>query len=337
MNRNFAPPAQAPATRRAGSLAWLLACLLSSGCASMATPASSTCSADPELVQQQAQAHAPHCQARWAQRLAQMSQPTPPALLLLGEQHDAAAHQQWQAQTVQWLAQRQQLAALVLEMAEAGHSTQGLAATANEAQVRQALGWQEELWPWERYRAVVMAAVRAAVPVFGGNLPRQHMTQAQRNPDFDTHLSPAAWQRQQTAVREGHCNLLPERLLVPMARIQLARDQSLALSALQALQPARTVVLVAGFAHVQRQLGIPTWLPPNLEAKVAIAQAGQAQAAIEKEADELYLTPALPAHDACAELRQQWQAPPAGAGAVTPAADAAAPNPAAPVHAPAAP
>ena len=331
MNRNFAPQAQAPATRRAGSLAWLLACLLSSGCASMATPASSTCSsADPELVQQQAQAHAPHCQARWAQRLAQMSQPTPPALLLLGEQHDAAAHQQWQAQTVQWLAQRQQLAALVLEMAEAGHSTQGLAATANEAQVRQALGWQEELWPWERYRAVVMAAVRAAVPVFGGNLPRQHMTQAQRNPDFDTHLSPAAWQRQQTAVREGHCNLLPERLLVPMARIQLARDQSLALSALQALQPARTVVLVAGFAHVQRQLGIPTWLPPNLEAKVAIAQAGQAQAAIEKEADELYLTPALPAHDACAELRQQWQAPPAGAA--TPA-----PNAAAPVHAPAAP
>ena len=131
MNRNFVPQAQAPATRRAGSLAWLLACLLSSGCASMATPASSTCSADPELVQQQAQAHAPHCQARWAQRLAQMSQPTPPALLLLGEQHDAAAHQQWQAQTVQWLAQRQQLAALVLEMAEAGHSTQGLAATAN--------------------------------------------------------------------------------------------------------------------------------------------------------------------------------------------------------------
>ena len=182
-----------------------------------------------------------------------------------------------------------------------------------------------------------MAAVRAAVPVFGGNLPRQHMTQAQRNPDFDTHLSPAAWQRQQTAVREGHCNLLPERLLVPMARIQLARDQSLALSALQALQPARTVVLVAGFAHVQRQLGIPTWLPPNLEAKVAIAQAGQAQAAIEKEADELYLTPALPAHDACAELRQQWQAPPAGAGAAMPAADAAAPNAAAPVHAPAAP
>ena len=337
MNRNFVPQAQAPATRRAGSLAWLLACLLTSGCASMATPASSTCSADPELVQQQAQAHAPHCQARWAQRLAQMSQPTPPALLLLGEQHDAAAHQQWQAQTVQWLAQRQQLAALVLEMAEAGHSTQGLAATANEAQVRQALGWKEELWPWERYRAVVMAAVRAAVPVFGGNLPRQHMTQAQRNPDFDTHLSPAAWQRQQTAVREGHCNLLPERLLVPMARIQLARDQSLALSALQALQPARTVVLVAGFAHVQRQLGIPTWLPPNLEAKVAIAQAGQAQAAIEKEADELYLTPALPAHDACAELRQQWQAPPAGAGAAMPAADAAAPNPAAPVHAPAAP
>ena len=74
----------------------------------------------------------------------------------------------------------------------------------------------------------------------------------------------------------------------------------------------------------------------DLEQIVVKAQAVQALPAIEKEADELYLTPALPAHDACAELRQQWQAP-AGAGAVTPAADAAAPNAAAPVHAPAAP
>ena len=40
-----------------------------------------------------------------------------------------------------------------------------------------------------------------------------------------------------------------------------------------------TLRLVQRAKRLARQLGIPTWLPPNLEAKVAIAQAGQAQAA----------------------------------------------------------
>ena len=39
------------------------------------------------------------------------------------------------------------------------------------------------------------------------------------------------------------------------------------------------------------------------ESKVALAQSEPAQAAIEKEADWIYLPPALPDNDACAPLR----------------------------------
>ena len=82
----------------------------------------------------------------WLQQIAQ--QPMP-AVLLLGEQHDATAHHQWEQRTVQTLAQRGQLAAVVLEMADDGHSTQALPATATEADVQQALQWNDKGWPWK--------------------------------------------------------------------------------------------------------------------------------------------------------------------------------------------
>ena len=44
--------------------------------------------------------------------------PTPPDVLLLGEQHDAPEHQHWQRDQVMQSARQGQLAAVVLEMAQ---------------------------------------------------------------------------------------------------------------------------------------------------------------------------------------------------------------------------
>ena len=70
---------------------------------------------------------------------AQLESALPTDVLLLGEQHDAPDHQRLQRDTVQWLAARGRLAAVVLEMAERGHSTAALARDATEAQVQSAL------------------------------------------------------------------------------------------------------------------------------------------------------------------------------------------------------
>jgi len=223
--------------------------------------------------------------------------------LLLGEQHDAPEHQRWEADSVRWLAERGRLAALVIEMAEAGTGTDGLPPDANAAQVYAALRWNEAAWPWERYRAVVMAAVAAGVPVRGGNLPRSRMRAAMQDEALDRHLPPAALALQRNAIEEGHCGLLPADRVMPMVRIQLARDASMAQAVQQARQEGRTVLLAAGWGHVRRDLGVPTWLPANFNAKVAIAQAGQARAAIESEANYIHPTPALAPRDHCAELR----------------------------------
>lgn len=232
----------------------------------------------------------------------------PADVLLLGEQHDAPEHQQWQKDTVQWLAQRGQLAALVMEMAEQGRSTQGLAPDASEAAVQKALFWSDANWPWADYGPVAMAAVRASVPVLGGNLPRKQINAATTDTRLDTRVPAPVWQRQQEAVRAGHCDLLPARMLPGMVRVQIARDVSLAQTAAAAHQPGKVVLLVAGVGHVQRSVGVPLHLPHNLVAKVAVAQAGEASEAVQKEADWVHITPALPPKDVCAPLRQQWPA-----------------------------
>lgn len=223
--------------------------------------------------------------------------------LLLGEQHDAGAHQRWEAATVRWLAARGRLTALVVEMAEAGTSTDGLPPEAHAAQVRAALRWNEDAWPWERYRQVVMAAVAAGVPVRGGNLPRSRMRAAMQDETLDSHLPPAALALQRQAIADGHCDLLPPERIMPMVRIQLARDASMAQAVLDAREKGHTVLLVAGWGHVRRDLGVPTWLPAGLTSKAVIAQAGQALAATESGANYIHPTPALAPRDHCAELR----------------------------------
>ena len=239
----------------------------------------------------------------WTERLPSL---LPADALLLGEQHDAPDHQRLQRETVQWLAARGQLAAVVLEMAERGHGTGGLPRDAAEARVRAALQWNDAAWPWKAYGPVVMAAVAAGVPVLGGNLPRSDMRAAMGETAWDQHLPPPALQRQYDALREGHCGLLPDAQIAPMARVQIARDASLARTAQAVAQSGQTVLLIAGGGHVLRNLGVPTHWPDYFKSKVALAQSGQASTAIKTEADVVIATPALPLRDHCAPLRQQW-------------------------------
>ncbi len=244
----------------------------------------------------------------------------PADALLLGEQHDAPAHQQLQRQAVQWLAARGELAALALEMAEQGRSTAGLPRDASEADVQHALAWRDAGWPWQTYRPVVMAAVRAGVPVLGANLPAARQREAMRDAALDARLPPAALAEQQQRMRDGHCGLLPESQIGPMTRVQIARDIAMADTVRAARQAGRTVLLVAGNGHVHRALGVPLHLPPDLTTKVLSAQSGQAQAAIDSEvtdtlpahtsgADLLWPTPPVPPRDYCAELRRATRQP----------------------------
>lgn len=245
---------------------------------------------------------------RAATELIERLLPTP--LLLVGEQHDAPEHQALQRALVMDLAARRQLAAVVMEMLERGQQTTGLAPDADEQLVRRTLQWTDEQaagWPWATYGPVVMAAVRAGVPVVGGNLPRAEMRTAMGQATLDQLLPAPALAEQQQNIREGHCGLLPDSQIAPMTRIQIARDKSMAEVATGALQVGRTVLLVAGNGHVRRDLGVPRYLPAGLGHRVLMAQAGPAQGASEvaAQADSVWASPPRPPVDHCAEMRKQ--------------------------------
>jgi uncharacterized iron-regulated protein len=237
----------------------------------------------------------------------------PADAILLGEQHDAAAHQQLQRQVVLGLAVRGQLAALVLEMGDRGASTAALGRDATDDQVKAALQWDDAGWPWRAYGPVVMAAVRSGVPVLGANLPRGQMRNAMQNRALDDRLTRTSLENQQKSIREGHCGLLPESQIAPMTRIQIARDISMAETVVAARQPGKTVLLVAGGGHVVRDMGVPVHLPPGLSTRVLLAQAqgpdGKPVSDAGGAADLVWPTPAITPKDYCGDLRKSMGSP----------------------------
>lgn len=234
----------------------------------------------------------------------------PADVLLVGEQHDAAEHQQIEQQIVSVLASRGLLAAVALEMADVGVGTASLKSSATEAETRSALAWDDKAWPWSAYQPAVMTAVRAGVPVLGANLPRSEMQGSMSDRKLDDQLPGPALKAQQQNIRIGHCNLLPESQITPMTRIQIARDIAMANTVHQLALPGKVVVLLAGNGHVDRNLGVPQHLRADLKAKSIHLRAGEGAGTGAADAfDSVWSTPALPETDYCVGLKQQLSAP----------------------------
>jgi len=250
---------------------------------------------------------APDTQHADAIRQNQLNELLPADAILLGEQHDAPDHQRIHQLTTATLTHQNKLAALVLEMANAGQSTEKLAPDASEDQVRAALQWEAEAWPWAAYSPAVMTAVHAGVPVLGANLPRTRLKEAMTDAGLDAGLPALALKEQQQNIREGHCELLPESQISPMARIQIARDVSIAQTLLKAARPGKTVLLLAGGGHVNRHLGVPLHLPPDFMAKSVLMTVEPASAAIKNRAefDQFWFARPAPAVDYCADFSAQ--------------------------------
>lgn len=226
---------------------------------------------------------------------------------LLGERHDAPEHQQLAAENIQTLAQSGRLRALVLEMAEQGHTTEGLPTNAQEGMVRAALRWDEAGWPWATYSGPIMAAVRAGVVVSGANLSRPQMRDAMKSVALDAVVTAETRDIHLQNVREGHCNLLPESQIGPMARVQIARDVAMARS-MQKFQdsagPGQITVLLAGSVHVNKTVGVPLHLPHGSAISILMLAGGadDPQRQAPPGYDAVWPTPAVPDKDYCAGI-----------------------------------
>lgn len=227
---------------------------------------------------------------------------------LFGEQHDQPDHQRQAAAAVRALADAGKLHAVVLEMAERGRHTRGLSHQATEAEARAALQWNDDAWPWARYRDVVMNAVQAGVPVLGGNLPRAQMRSVMKEAHWDQLVPEPARQRLLAAVNEGHCGLLPESQLAPMTRVQIARDRNLAETLSEAARdakPSDVLVMLSGAVHASRETGVPLHVGAMAPALALRSIGFEAAGNNATGFDEWRTARSEPTADHCAELAQR--------------------------------
>src|SRR5690606_30708878 len=109
---------------------------------------------------------------------------------------------------------------------------------------------------------------------------------------------------QMEEVREGHCNKLPDSLLEPMARAQIARDVVMAdtmLGAVAGDAGPDFVFLLAGNGHVNRDVGVPHWLIASGSGEKFVAT-GYLEEGSEDERrhfDNAYLVPPAEREDPC--------------------------------------
>lgn len=237
-------------------------------------------------------------------------------VLLLGETHDnAAGHEQrlallrelvgagWRPAIAMEQFDREQQPALDRAMRECSDA---------DCVVRMASPGKTG-WTWAYYAPVIALAMEFELPLLAANLSRADAgkvisgglaagldAQTRARYRLDQGLPAALLAAQVEAVRVGHCGKLPEAMLQPMARAQIARDIWMARTV--ADHAANGVVLIAGNGHVRRDIAVPYWLHEDGHRRtrsVGFVEDGDDAAAY----DAIQRIPPATRPDPCATLR----------------------------------
>lgn len=248
--------------------------------------------------------------------------PAGPPLWLLGEVHDNAAGHQARLQVLEARIEAGWRPAIAMEQFDRG---QQVALNAAVARCRDAACVVDRVvtgksgWNWDHYKPVIALALAHGLPIVAANLSRDDASMLVKG-GFGKSLPPAliaryqldtlpasVLQAQVAEVRDGHCGMLPEAMLEPMAKAQIARDVVMA----EAIRPHsdQGVVLIAGNGHVRDDIGVPYWLRQlGLESRAeGFIEPVTGSATETPPYDAVHIIPAQERPDPCAEFRQPSQ------------------------------
>lgn len=125
-------------------------------------------------------------------------------------------------------------------------------------------------WTWAYYTPVIALAMEYKLPLRAANLSRADASKIVKGGFADAlpadliaryqldALPAALLTAQETEVRDSHCGALPETMVSPMAKAQIARDVVMAET--MRMHAATGVVLIAGNGHVRKDIAVPFWL-----------------------------------------------------------------------------
>ena len=241
-----------------------------------------------------------------------------PQVLLLGEVHDNAQGHKLRYELLRQRVEAGWRPAIVMEQFD--RENQDLLDKAQkgclDAQcvIRVAGGAR---WDWQLYYPVIQLALTYHLPLVAGNLSRADASRVVRDgvassfdpqgvKDYklDRPLPAALVAAQQQEIVAGHCNMLPEMMVGGMVNAQVARD--IWMAKLIRDQAPRDVVLIAGNAHVRKDIGVPRWLKladPQLNLR-SIGYLEQGVAGYQGTFDLTQTMPAQPRPDLCAKFNK---------------------------------
>ena len=214
--------------------------------------------------------------------------------LLLGEIHDHPLHHRLRARWLEELAGQGRFVLAVEQLDadrqpalddarraadRAQESAGGAAGSASGAgaggpqgadralRLARAAGFDFRGWHWPFYAPYVELALRRGLPLAAVNLSNEQTRRIARG---ETHplagAQPPGWSAAEhdamaAEIRDGHCGMLPESAIAPMAAAQVARDAQMARALVDARRASGLpVVLLAGNGHVRADLGVPRHL-----------------------------------------------------------------------------
>lgn len=235
------------------------------------------------------------------------------ALVLLGEVHDnPAQHRRRLALLERALARGWRPALLMEQLDREDQRAVDRARRAAPAHPERIIELAPPGWEAGFYRPFVALAARYQLPLVAANLSRADAKRIAREglgvvftPDelatlgLDLPLSDDWQAAQEQEIHAGHCYALPPESWPALARVQFARDAVMA--GFVRTNADRGVVLLAGNGHVRRDLGVPRWLPPALQARsfvVGYLEAGSEPP--EGAFDAVVVTPRAEREDPCA-------------------------------------
>lgn len=199
--------------------------------------------------------------------------PAAPQVVLLGEVHDNAAGHAARAALLRERIEAGWRPAIAMEQFDTGQQG-SLDAAMRECSdadcVVAKVAPGKSGWTWAHYKPVITLALDYRLPLLAANLARADASNIVKG-GFAAALPPALITRyrldalpadvlaaQEAEVRDSHCGRLPESMVTPMAKAQIARDVVMA-ETLRA-HAASGVVLIAGNGHVRRDIAVPFWL-----------------------------------------------------------------------------
>lgn len=265
--------------------------------------------------------------------------------VLLGEKHDNPDHHALQARLLAAMIEDGRRPAVAFEMLDEDAQPRVDAARReaprDPAAIARAVAWDRSGWPpFEDYAPILETALRADLAIVATGIPpARARAMVKANAPAPGALEPAPLDEASTStlreeLRASHCGQLPDGMVAGMARVQRARDATMAAALIRASASdsdsdsdsgLTDAVLVAGTGHTRRDRGVPLDLAARAPARAVVSVAfvevvasassplayGQAWhvPAGKLPFDFVWFTPRATDEDPCAALQSSYSDP----------------------------